>query len=487
VVRRVVAVCFRLLLRCYSTLLLTAGKPERPKPPPKPPPPRPPPAPLGRAHLHVGRQPPVVVGRDLVQARERLDADAHVARHGALAHHLHDVVPLALVPKVVVRKLDRVLQRRHRREPRVGARLVGAHPGDDGGEDHVDLLGAQHVVFERAHLLADVAQRLQRRLAHAVVGRRRRHVGEECGDELPPLAARELDRGDLGDDERDGAAHLLRLHGERLQQRAADVSAQRGVDGLPARDERGLAGVVFGVEVVLEDDARQAAALRGLLGVAELVGEAAQEARVVLLLKVLDLLLGLGAHIGVWVLGVQQQPRDLNRGGCGGCHRADCSDYWCGLEVVLLGLSAPGHAPDPDATRPASVRMQELGERLALHRTLLLHGLGAPLPAPQCCCWVAATQQRGCRSIAAAPFKLHVCVARITQNALFHPLCFCHSYQFDDKVAGCSARARFLLTAAIGLKLVQPGRHGIPRCMQASNHTIRGVRELFRLRLAAVG
>ena len=110
--------------------------------------------------LHVEAHLVVVQLHDAHQVLERGDLDRGVRRLRRLAHHLHDVVALALALKVAAHKLERVEQRLERGELHLGRRLLLAGALDHRGEDLVGLRREHRGI----HHLAGEPDRLERRL-----------------------------------------------------------------------------------------------------------------------------------------------------------------------------------------------------------------------------------------------------------------------------------------------------------------------------------
>lgn len=144
---------------------------------------------------------------------------AGVGRLGGLAHDLHDVVPLALVPEVVADELERVAKGRDGGEAHLEVLLLLARSLDDGGEDGVgvgDEASAQVGVLR----LADVADGSQRRLLlvrHAIAD-----VLNERRHQVVPLAAGQLDGGDGRYDLGGGVAGLRVGRGQGLERELLD-------------------------------------------------------------------------------------------------------------------------------------------------------------------------------------------------------------------------------------------------------------------------
>ena len=127
---------------------------------------------LGRLHrqlvhgLDVRRHVLVVVLRDPNQHLERRDAHARVLARRRLAHALHDEVALLRLFKILVRKVQRVIQRLRRRQPHADVRFPASHRAHHRREHPVHVRLIQIV---RVHLLAHVPERLQARLLRARV------------------------------------------------------------------------------------------------------------------------------------------------------------------------------------------------------------------------------------------------------------------------------------------------------------------------------
>mmetsp|Transcript_10598 Transcript_10598/g.27224 ORF Transcript_10598/g.27224 Transcript_10598/m.27224 type:complete len:857 (-) Transcript_10598:238-2808(-) len=152
----------------------------------------------------------VVVQRgDGHEALVRLDAHLLLRAHAALADDLHDVVALVLLLKVLVRKLERVAQRGGGGQADGEVGLLLPHAVHHSRQDAVDRLLVEHLLLDGRHLLADVAQRVQRRLLQHAVGRLLLHVAQQIADQVGPLVADELHCRNLRDDLRRCAPRVL--------------------------------------------------------------------------------------------------------------------------------------------------------------------------------------------------------------------------------------------------------------------------------------
>ena len=301
---------------------------------------------------YVRRELVVVVLGDADQHFVRRLPHAHVGARRALARHLHDVVALMLPLEVLLGEVHRVRQRHRRGEPHLDIRLLLAHAGEDGGEHGVHLPLAQVI---RVDLLADVPQRLERRLAQARGRARVRHVRLQPGHQVGPLLGGDLGAGDLSHRLRAGVADFRGGGAQRVPHLRLDGGSRPGVEGEPFLLQVGFSRLVARVERVFQDQARQPPHFRRFLLVGQLAGEPGEETREVGLLRVLELLLRGLARARVGALRRGEDGGDVGHRAIGRSFHASVTSEPCAKQRRERGSRSRGAGRGTRAERDTAV------------------------------------------------------------------------------------------------------------------------------------